>query len=496
MSIIKKKKKLVLILQNNPDYSNLDKKLLIETRDLISKTKEKVNKVYSTLDNIITSMEDSEKEVVIPNTPLTMNNIVNINDPYDIQKEYYNNILNTNKDLVKTSNDVPTPIECVELMINKIPIEVFKNPNLKWLDPCCGSGNFFIVIFNKLKEYHKTKHIMENMLYFNDTNLDRLEIVKSVFGHHQYKLNITNDNYLEYDESSKYDIIVANPPYAKILESGKRASKNHNLIGSFISKSFKILNSSGLLVYITPDNWMSYADRNILIKEITSKQILYLNIHLAKEYFKKIGSSFTWYIIENRDSYKDIEIEGIYKKNTYTDMVKSQIRNYIPLYYNRIIQSILSKTIDNTDLPKFHIETSSDLHKYTKKNCINDTYTEVFKYKLHHTPSQIVWSNRPHKYQEGYKVFIGTTSYYKLFIDDCGMTQSIAFIRCNSKEQAEVFMTILQHPLYLFINNICRWGNFNNIRILQSFPFCSDHDKVYSQFNITNEEIGFIEKNI
>jgi type I restriction-modification system DNA methylase subunit len=37
--------------------------------------------------------------------------------------------------------------------------------------------------------------------------------------------------------SDKVDIIVANPPYAKMLENGKRASKNHNLIKDFIEKA-------------------------------------------------------------------------------------------------------------------------------------------------------------------------------------------------------------------------------------------------------------------
>ena len=91
----------------------------------------------------------------------------------------------------------------------------------------------------------------------------------------------------------KFDFIVANPPYAKLLENGKRASKNHNLIGLFIKKSLELLNPNGLLLYITPDNWMSYADRNTLICELTKLQIVYLNIHIAKKYFKKIGSSLS-----------------------------------------------------------------------------------------------------------------------------------------------------------------------------------------------------------
>ena len=118
---------------------------------------------------------------------------------------------------------------------------------------------------------------------------------------------------------------------------------------------------------------------------------------------------------------------------------------------------------------------------------------DVFKYKLIHTPKQTVYASRPHKYQDGWKVFISTTSYYGTFIDECGMTQSIAFIRCENKEKAILISKVLMHPLYQFINNICRWGNFNNIRVLQSLPVCDKFEDVYNTFNITEEERTFIE---
>jgi len=81
------------------------------------------------------------------------------------------------------------------------------------------------------------------------------------------------------------------------------------------------------------------------------------------------------------------------------------------------------------------------------------------------------------------------------------MTQSIVFIICSSEEEAEKYLEILKHPLYVFINNICRWGNFNNIRILQSFPIPSieyhgNHQELYNYFNITKEEVEYICANL
>ena len=418
-------------------------------------------------------------------------------------KSHYDDVLNKDRASFKSSNDEPTPISCVEEMIKKIPKSFWDRSleNMKILDPVCGNGNFHFVIYNKLiKKKFSPKNILENILHFNDIDLNRTIMINSIYEADKYNINVTTQDYLEYNESNQFDLIVANPPYAKLLPNGKRASKNHNLIKPFLEKSLKLLKPNGYLLFLTPDNCMSYADRNKLIQRITSLQIMYLNIHTAKKYFKKVGSSFIWYLIKNTPGKRKFTVEGIRKGVNYKSKVKSEMRKYIPLVYNDIIQSILHKTIDS-NLPKFKVETSSDLHKYTKAKFISTEKTEEFKYKLIHTPSQTVYSSRPHKFQEGYKIFISTTDKYRVFIDKCGMTQSIVFIICSNEEQAKKYLQILQHPLYVFINNICRWGNFNNIRILQSFPipnieYSGNYEELYNYFNITKQEIEYINANL
>ena len=424
-------------------------------------------------------------------------NITIKNSSFHQLKNYYNEVLNIDKKTYHSTNDEPTPIECISEMIGKIPNEFWKKKGLSILDPCCGNGNFSIPIFFELLKYHDKKIILENILEFNDINTERLKNVSNIFCSQIYKVKITNYDFLFYENQKKYDLIVANPPYAKILENGKRASKNHNLIKLFIEKSLSLLKPNGYLLFITPDNWMSYADRNTLIEIITSLQIIHLDIHTAKKYFKKIGSSFTWYLIENCPFYKNINISGIWKKKEYNSSVVSKKRKYIPLFYNETIDNILSKTIDNSSLKKFEIKTSSDLHKYTKAKFISKNQSNEFQYRLIHTPKQTVYASRPHKFQEGYKVFISTTDKYKVFIDNCGMTQSIVFILCSSEDVAKKYVKILEHPLFIFINNICRWGNFNNIRILQSFPipnieYSGNYNEIYDYFQITKKEIEYI----
>lgn len=409
---------------------------------------------------------------------------------------HYDTVLNVDKSTYTSTNDEPTPMKCVKELIDSIPAEFWSTPDLHILDPCCGNGNFGVHIYHKLIEHHNPQTILQNILEFNDINAQRLNNVREMFDATNYQLQITQHDFLKTAYTTKYDLVVANPPYAKLLENGKRASKNHNLIKDFIQKTLDVLKPDGYLLFITPDNWMSYADRNELIKILTRLQIVRLDIHRAKRYFKKIGSSFTWYLIQNRPAHRNVTVSGMWKKTEYTSSVPSIERKYIPLLYTEEVYSILAKTIDIETLPKYRVETSSDLHRYTKRELIRDVADDVYKYRLIHTPKQTCYAARPHKFQDGYKVFISTTDKYNVYVDNCGMTQSIVFIRCPSIEEANRIKQILEHPLYVFINNICRWGNFNNIRILQSFPIPQvdtvDENSIYQYFNISDEERRFI----
>lgn len=246
------------------------------------------------------------------------------------------------------------------------------------------------------------------------------------------------------------------------------------------------------MIYIIPDNWMSLADRNLVIQEITQHQFIHLNIHGAKKWFPRIGSSFTWLVLQKTPAKKEYSVECVRGKNTYSSKLSSTQRDFLPLLWTKEVQSILSKTIEAKN-EKFNVETTSDLHKYTKRALIRDAPDGTHKHRLIHTPTKTVWASRPHKFQDGYKVFISTTNKYSTFVDDCGMTQSIAFIRCEDEAQAMEYKKVLDHDLYAFVNNICRWGNFNNIRILQRFPTPDNPRDVYASFGITASERDFIE---
>ncbi len=389
-------------------------------------------------------------------------------------KNYFDN-LNKDKSHFVNSNDICTPMDCVKTMVDSIPMSFWKKKDIKVLDCCCGNGNF--------PAYIVTKTNLSN-IYFNEINDKRVTNLINYFGEN---INLTKKDFMTFSNKEEYDLVVANPPYAK-FNNEKRVSKNHNMSRDFILKALLITKKGGYVLFIVPNNWMSYADRNILPELMSQYQFIHLDINGAKKWFPKVGSSFTWFLIKKQDNKQKFTVSNNYIIKDEQIVKLDKNVKYIPLYYSEIVRSIINKTLNNDKLPKYKVETSSNLHHYTKKELMQDKKDEIFKYKVIHTPSQVVWSKVPHKFQDGYKVFLSLTNQYGTFIKkDCGMTQSIAFIRCKDKEEAERINDELNHDIYKFLNNITRYGNFNNVRILQNLP-------KYGTFKLTKEELEFVKE--
>ena len=394
------------------------------------------------------------------------------NDFLDI-KEYFNN-LNQDQSHFYNSNDICTPMECVKEMVDSVPESFWQQKDLKILDPCCGNGNFFAYITTKIN--------LKN-LYFNEINPKRIANLKKYFGNN---INFSNHNFLDFNQQNTFDLVVANPPYAKFSEKNIRVSKNHNLSRDFIKKALQVTKIGGYILFIVPNNWMSFSDRNLLPQMLSEYQFITIDIHGAKKWFPKVGSSFTWFLLQKIENCFPCKISNNYilQDNVFATIDKNS--KFIPLYYSEVVRNIVNKTINNNLLPKYKVLTSSYLHHYTKKNLFNNFETAEFKYKVIHTPTQIVWSKKPHKYQDFHKVLLSLTNQYKVFTEyGSGITQSIAFIICKSLAESQNIAQELDNPVYKFLNNITRYGNFNNIRVLQNLP-------ILSSFELTNSENNFI----
>jgi type I restriction-modification system DNA methylase subunit len=98
--------------------------------------------------------------------------------------------------------EVFTPQLLIEKMLEQLPKNIFENPELKWLEPSSGTGNFMAIVYlrlmNGLKKWEpfekkRSEHIIKNMLYFIELNQRNIDISKTLFGKES---NILHEDFL------------------------------------------------------------------------------------------------------------------------------------------------------------------------------------------------------------------------------------------------------------------------------------------------------------
>lgn len=66
---------------------------------------------------------------------------------------------------IKETQEVFTPMDLVESMIDDISVDILKDPNSTFIDNSAGCGNFLIALKNRLCEYHTKEHVLNHMIY-------------------------------------------------------------------------------------------------------------------------------------------------------------------------------------------------------------------------------------------------------------------------------------------------------------------------------------------
>ncbi len=162
----------------------------------------------------------------------------------------------------KLFGEVFTPVELICEMLDKLPKEVWANPDLKWLDPANGIGNFPVVAYYKLMEglkeaipekSERSKHIIEQMLTMVELNPINCKVCTKIFKMIDTNAtpNVIRADFFQWNTESrdKFDIIMGNPPY------NDYKSKNNPVYQKFCLSALDILNMNGYLVYIHPPGW-------------------------------------------------------------------------------------------------------------------------------------------------------------------------------------------------------------------------------------------------
>jgi hypothetical protein len=421
----------------------------------------------------------------------------------------------------KLLGEVFTPLDIVEEMLDTLPSNVWSNPDLKWLEPGSGLGNFTICVFYRLMDGLKKvipdaakreRHIIENMLYMAELNTANVHICKSIFKDKKNGnvVNLFQGDFLELDTKDtwvidKFDIIIGNPPFSKVSDITK-LSKGGNIIWPmFLRKSFDLLKTQGLLLFIHPSIWRkpNHKLHDILFKNQLLKLKIY-NEEQTKTYFNII-SRLDYYLLQKTPIYKSTYIIDEHRNETMIDLNNI---NFIPNFGINIFNCILNKL---TPSNRFEVIGKSYELTYSKDNVKKGllSHNMSIKYKYCNINSinaggiNYIYSLKPHSNYNKKKVIFSNGRYIYPIYDDgvCGMTQGGIAIVVNNKTDGDLLVKYLNSNIIKYIISATKWSNFEtNWELFNLVPnphivHLTDIN-LYKYFGLNKDEIIEIEKTL
>lgn len=202
--------------------------------------------------------------------------------------------LHVNTQCKKDFGEVFTCSTLINKMLDHLPSCVWKNPSLTWLEPSCGIGSFMVMVYLRLMKglqewcsdsMERSEHIIKNMLYMVELNMDNVVICKRLFS------NVYCANFLEWNTSAKYNIILGNLPFqSKSCLGGK-----NKLYEKMMERCLDLYKDYVLV--ITPDNIFSGGSK--LYKRLLENRMRMIDFSKSNQmFFPGIQQFICYFLVE------------------------------------------------------------------------------------------------------------------------------------------------------------------------------------------------------
>jgi len=414
-----------------------------------------------------------------------------------------------------------TPMKTVEFTLSKLPEEVWSNPYLKWLDPCCGIGNFSVFVYRKLMntltilpKEDRTTHILENMLHMVEMKDSYYEIVNKIFLSDKYKLNLFKGTYVSlhtldpgipvYDPKFKFDIIIGNPPYQKENKVDPSKLSAKPLYHLFVERSLDLLKENGYLNFIHPVSWRRKSKEIKILQKMTQNYFMYLYTSNHFEPFKTCSPYINIYVLQKRSYNKKLltEYETLFDKEEYRGKVNiPNDLSFMPFLFSKEVLSIINKMI-NVDGEKLNVQLESKFS--TSKKNIRTEITGEYTFKNIHTNHKkkglmYRYSNRKHPCHDKLKIIMNFKGGYNNFFPfieegNAGITDNSMYM-CVSGENKDFMLEFLKSELIYFLLKITNYNfgsNHKNEFHILNLITIPNNPNYYTFYNLTQKEKNYI----
>jgi len=381
--------------------------------------------------------------------------------------------------------EVFTPNKLIDDMLDKLPKEVWSDPNKKWLDPATGFGNFPMMVYARLMEglavrleyidpSVRSEHIITNMLYMAELNGESCKRIREIFGE---SVNLICDSFLDLrhfpDGTTQFDVIVGNPPFnADQTHEGKKGGGS-NLWPDFVVKSLDImLAPEGYLLFVHPALWRkppSDRAKTLFDKMVHDNHMLYLEIHSKPDGKRDFGvqTRYDYYVIQKRRSTPSSDFTIVKDQLGQEHQIDLSRWRFLPNHSFELIEPLLS------DKEEKYVIFSRGQYG-SDKTWVSDSKDDEYKFPLvHSTPlngPRFYWSSK--KIEDCKecvqmfgvpKVIIGESGINKAFLDRegiYGMTQGAFGLKISGPGEGELMKMVLESDEFHRILDAMSFSNF------------------------------------
>jgi hypothetical protein len=390
--------------------------------------------------------------------------------------------------------EVFTPYSYICDLLDELPVSVWSNPALRWLEPAAGIGNFCIVIYIRLMEGLSTviddamirhEHIIRNMLFMVEINEDNVERSRDLFG------PLTNilcaDFLVEGCMNEGYDIIIGNPPYQMPRDSARSSSKGGQILwDKFILKSLDLLTrkeyqdtgpfTERFLCFITPPLWRKPNSPHGLWEKMTREPCSLEYLHMIDKktairdlqvqqrmdlFIVKVGS------VGSVGSVGECKVITSPADGETLNTITPRDWPFLPNSEFSFIKSIIELTPDPTRVIYDRSAYGSDL-----PHMAPDYRAGEFIYPVVHTMTRkglgLWYSNTNTRRHFGVpKVILNFNEKLYPYLDyegEYGMGQFSFGLPVTSKEQGEAIIRALLSPQFRAVIRATKWGAYQTDR--------------------------------
>ena len=364
--------------------------------------------------------------------------------------------------------------------VGGIPLEIWKNPNSKWLDPANGIGNFPFIAFQmldfqlaKIPQYNdpkiRRKHIVENMLCMIEIDKGNINTSFKIFEQLApgatpniccaNTLKLTNANLKKEFGSDKFDVVMGNPPFQAPLLIRQGSAGHETIWDDFVIYSLNVLNDKGILAFITPPPWRK--PENTLWHTLTNKrQMTYIHIFGERTVSSvfHVAARVDAYVLENTPKYKNTNIIDENQKYTSINMDEWP---FLPNYAYEDISKII--TVNGAGIPILFNSFYDSRKPYISKTQ-HDDFVHPVVHGITQNGLSLLYTSDPSKGHFGVPKVLLNMNRNQYPVNDFegkyGMSQYTFGIPITSKEEGDLIVRAINTERFKEIIKATKWGAF------------------------------------